>query len=629
MSFRSDKTIETVAGLRNYMPNSKLDSAVSLGYNRGTVTWSSGAPSGTPTVGSAASITTLALSSTSPLNGLNSLNVASSAAWSQGQGVITDILTIDKQDRARVLQGSFRYEVVSGGSNANWSGTSSNTLSVWIYDITNTRWEQPQGVYNLIQSSGVGECTFTFQTAANASQYRVFIVAANASSGALNLRLDEFYLGTRPTFRGVPATDWVSYTPTITNGGSTSSNTGLWRRVGDSMQIQIRTVYTGAGSGVLSYSLPAGYSIDTAKIPTTTQYRNNFGSGTWLDSGTDFNNIQVIYNSSTTVSFINESNSAEFNGSLLANGDNLYFEFTVPIVGWSSNVSMSSDTETRVVALRSLKSTTQAIPNSTDTIITSWDAGFSSTHSTFDNSTGKYTFPVSGFYNILAYVDFVSNSTGIRYCYIRLNNATIIQYGSTINAINGDSSRVSVSATRFFNAGDIIDIGCYQNTGSDLNIRTLAGSTSLNISRISGTQTIAATEVVAFRGTKASQGSITSGGTWNTVQFTSGEVTNDTHGKWLTATNEYEAPVSGFYDIRLSCRNNSTFSGDYIIIGYRIDGGSELILGQSSSVSGAAFGAASGSDQRFLNAGQKVQMRIITGSSTTINNPVFSMSRIS
>lgn len=67
-----------------------------------------------------------------------------------------------------------------------------------------------------------------------------------------------------------------SYTPVITGStsnptiGTTTTNTALWGRAGDKMHGNYNLVQTGAGtagSGIYLISIPAGYTIDTSKLP--------------------------------------------------------------------------------------------------------------------------------------------------------------------------------------------------------------------------------------------------------------------------------------------------------------------------------------------------------------------------
>ncbi len=65
--------------------------------------------------------------------------------------------------------------------------------------------------------------------------------------------------------RYVPS-EWTTFTPTITNFGSTSSVTFYWKRIGDSIAIQGYFVMGTGGAGVASISLPTGLTTDTNKL---------------------------------------------------------------------------------------------------------------------------------------------------------------------------------------------------------------------------------------------------------------------------------------------------------------------------------------------------------------------------
>lgn len=142
--------------------------------------------------------------------------------------------------------------------------------------------------------------------------------------------------------RQIPS-DWVSFTPT---GSWTAQTTyqGWWRRVGDSMEVQIRLSLTGAPSPAtsLNIALPAGYVIDTTK-----QYTGSgsvLGVASILDSGSTFYAGNVFYSSTTDVFVTVENASGTYTTSInlvtptvpmtFAASDAVSTQFRVPIVGW-------------------------------------------------------------------------------------------------------------------------------------------------------------------------------------------------------------------------------------------------------------------------------------------------------
>ncbi len=136
--------------------------------------------------------------------------------------------------------------------------------------------------------------------------------------------------------------DWTTFTPT----GSWSTNTtyvGFQRRVGDSLDIRVEVQLAGAPtSAVLTVNLPAGLSIDTAKLCSTTASQP-LGTVSLLDvSSQNYINSKAQYSSATAISCMYNSGSdaqaitqaAPFT---FASGDKVYLLcYGIPISGWSS-----------------------------------------------------------------------------------------------------------------------------------------------------------------------------------------------------------------------------------------------------------------------------------------------------
>lgn len=97
----------------------------------------------------------------------------------------------------------------------------------------------------------------------------------------------------------VEMSDWTSFTVTSSHIANTTT-TGKWRRVGDSMEIQFFNAYSGAPtSAALTFDIPTGYTIDTAKITTTSGYIDS--NGNLLDSAASTYPIRARYSDSNTV----------------------------------------------------------------------------------------------------------------------------------------------------------------------------------------------------------------------------------------------------------------------------------------------------------------------------------------
>jgi hypothetical protein len=548
------------SGLKNYLTtykgnagNGDFETGDTTGWGKFNTTLTGVIPTGSISSG-AGSITTFQATSTTPLAATYSLSVGGSI--SAGQGFISDAFTIDLEDQAKVLTFSFAYQAVSG--TMNFSGTSSNTWAVYIYDATVGTWIQPAGVYNLVQSSGAGLATGTFQTTSSSTSYRIAVICINATGGAVSMRFDDFFVGPQISVTAPAVSDWQDAGTTTYTTPSTKTSTGrfdgTWvtntsysgkfRRVGDSLQVQVYITLTGAPTtSPLRINIPSGLSIDTTKIANTTAMPI-FGTGETAKSGTYYA-LRVLYFNSTTVeltyqSALNavESGVAQNAPVTYASGDTVMATFQVPIAGWSSNTVASADTDTRVVAAIASHSI-QSIANNSDVQLTGFTVT-TDTHGAF--SSNQYNIPVSGVYSISQYGFFANNGTGTRRLSYRIDGGAWVyideRFGNaSINMYVGNTVLLTL------NAGQNIQFGVFQNSGGALNYTGVRFS----INRLSGPAVVQASETVAASYYASASGTST---TTSPINFDTKEY--DTHnavtasppgsGAW-----RYTAPVSGTY----------------------------------------------------------------------------------
>ncbi len=514
--------------------------------------------------GSAAAGTlSLSVTSTNNISGLYSGSLASSGASTAGDMLVSNAFYIDKEDEAKMMQVKFYYNVNAGSTNLNFSGTSSNSFAVWIYDVTNGAWIMPQGVYNLVQNSGSGYCTATFQTTSNSTNYQLALININASGGAYTLIIDDFSVGPQTAPTGPAITDWTAYTPTFAGFGTTTGVSAYYRRVGDSVDIVVNfTAGTVTGS-TASVSLPSGMTIDSNKAGSGNREYGKFYRSIATGSvakqgvikGVGGNSLLTFGYDDYTAS-VNPANDSTGSGTLNTSDSASLFAFNIPIVGWSSNTSMSSDTDTRVVAFSSNGSTTSISTSTTSTIVnptTVFD-----THGAYNNSTGTYTAPVSGDY--IFYGGILSNAaiTGVVNDAIILNfskNGTPIYAARSVNQSTG-SIRMNIADSSppiQMNAGDTMVISLTNALGSTF---TGAGSSTecyFGGNRLSGPAVIAATESVNARYYGAT-GTITSSN--SAVTFPTKDF--DSHNAYSGST--YTIPVSGKYQITARTIMDATFS---------------------------------------------------------------------
>lgn len=170
------------------------------------------------------------------------------------------------------------------------------------------------------------------------------------TNGTATCDLDDVYVGELPVRYGQAVTDWQTWTPT----GSWTSNTtytGQYRRVGDSIVCLVKAQLSGAPNAVsLTINIPSGLSIDTSKMLASVSH--SIGVGTLLEAGVQNRTCTAAYTgSSNSISVMIQGSGGAYTNDISGisatnphtwkSGDNIAVEFSVPIVGWSSNVQQA------------------------------------------------------------------------------------------------------------------------------------------------------------------------------------------------------------------------------------------------------------------------------------------------
>lgn len=476
------------------------------GYSAGTT------PTTAPTLGTAASITTFQTTSSSPLSGKYSLQLASTSgsAIAAGQGIISQAYSIDTADQVKIFNTLFAYSAYTGSSNMNFSGSSSNSWGIFIYDVTNSAWIAPTNVYGISQASGVGNAFTQWQTPSNMTQFKIALLCINSTgtSGVTGLMIDNVSTGQQqfPGY-GVITTDWASYSLTISatssnpTQGSGANSSAMWKRNGDSVEIYFvysQTSAGSAGSGTYLFSLPSGLTIDTSKVVTTNNGNGIDGTvlgsaytGTTTSSGGSSSEIgQVIAWNSTQLAIITSysGSNPQIYGMIGSGSNSLsdnpqYYSFTakIPILGWSSQAQIVSQYDGRVVAAQVTSSNTNVTAGATSVIVfpvVNYD-----THAAYSTSTGLYTCPVAGMYNV-SLAGLLSGGINL------VLNKNGSYYLGMVQAAGGISS---ASVDVQCNAGDTLSL--YNTSGSStLNYSAGIYQPSMSISLKSGAQQILASD---------------------------------------------------------------------------------------------------------------------------------------
>jgi hypothetical protein len=499
-----------------------------------TLTFSSGVPSGAPTLTAtqmaiAATVTNPLLQSQSNYN----LQLVKSGA-AQYQGFISGELTIDREDLAKVLTGSFSYEVVTGP--VTFSGTSTQDLEIWVYNTVSGAWTQPAGFRGMNTSSGTGVVSFTFQTDSTAAnnKYKIAVITQQTSGTGYTVNFNDFSVGPTAVINGTPVTDWVSYTPTLTGFGTATNVQFQWRRVGDN--VEVRGKFTSGTSTAVEgrASLPSLTSADTSKIASLQLVGMGATSVTASNSRTVLIEPSVGY---VTFGISSAGPLAKQNGSvLLASGDTMSFFALVPVQGWSSNVQISSDTDTRVVAAAANTLSSTTLPANAALLFNTTTVD---THGAITTGAGyKYTVPVSGNYRISCSFPPITAGSGSLYA---AKNGSF-----TFTAQN-----FITSASTSHGGGGSIVLPLVSGDTIQFSFNSAATASSVNanfaIERLSGPSVVAASETVA-----ASYWLSASFAASTTVPINFDSKEYDSHNAVTTSATawKFTAPISGLYTIK-------------------------------------------------------------------------------
>lgn len=453
--------------------------------------------------------------------------------------------TINPADRAKVLTISFDYK--SAGNFKYNAGTLSDPSDL-IVIVTNLNTLEEVPVSNSFLD-GSGKYLATFQTDATSTNYKVSLFVATANALSWTFNFTNLKVGPSIISTAAVVTDLVNYTPTVSNTTNVNVRTAYWRRVGDSLEVRGYIGWSGTGAGAaFTVSLPSGLSIDTNKTSSIVT-ETSLGYLQFKDSGVSYRAGNVVYDSTTAVKFVLDSATDALLGTGFTVSDSLFFTFTVPIAGWSSNVKISSDYGNRVIAAnlnRNGVNQTNLAPNNSFVKVVLNSASVD-TVAGFDSVNNRYTVRETGYYNLSGLVTIQgTNVTNTFHTVAIYRNGSVLVRGAAQVPPAGQSFALPVSADGIFlTAGDFLELFIYSAGNNSVNNLTAFGANSetfLTVTKIQSPQTLAGGEVVAYQGNNSAGTSVTT--SFTTIPFTT---VSDTHNSFVT--NTYTVPVSGFYNI--------------------------------------------------------------------------------
>jgi hypothetical protein len=202
----------------------------------------------------------------------------------------------------------------------------------------------------------------------------------------------------------------------------------------------------------------------------------------WENPSSD-NTLTYISASGKTDIYLEKGNTVTLRGSQTS-GSSISLDGTdnENYITISKLASAQTILETETVAARYTSSSGQTLASATYTLI-KYEENDGDTHNAYDISTGFYTVPVSGWYDIkqVFHLDAAGNNAGetVR-CRLSKNNARIAEELYEIDGTNSSSiTHGSVQTIVYANKGDLISCEGYQNT--DAGAEPLLANSEYNV----------------------------------------------------------------------------------------------------------------------------------------------------
>ncbi len=354
----------------------------------------------------------------------------------------------------------------------------------------------------------------------------------------------------------------MAYTPT----GSWSANTtyaGLWRRVGDSLDLDIKVAVTGTPTTAsLTVNLPSGFAIDTTRLADAVAAQSSWNSSVLIrDAGTDVFEGIAAYNNTTSIAILKDDGDGTVSAvtqaapMTWANGD--YASITLsglPILGWGANGTLGQDADTRVVAAKYTMGVTYMLPRVVtapyqfDTLV--FDYQRSATYGA--GVTFTYFVPVSGVYELQlaensANSIAIPGNNNISQMICLANGASFAGNGMWFSAANSGGETIKRCANgfirHFFNAGTAITFTNDCDGASYFNSIAATILSQVSIARLSGPAQVQAPEVITAR-YSTNAGQSISNNTITIIDFE--DVSYDDHGCVTTGASwKFTAPRAG------------------------------------------------------------------------------------
>lgn len=142
-------------------------------------------------------------------------------------------------------------------------------------------------------------------------------------------------------------TSWATYAPTSSWGITNTTYTGQWRRVGDTMDVQVTVSLAGAPiNAQLSVALPTGFTMNVAKFSFPTPdagiapllgqclFEDSSSAMFWGRAVYLTPTTTVVYAMATGSSYASQAATSATVPFTFGANDSVDIKFSVPILGW-------------------------------------------------------------------------------------------------------------------------------------------------------------------------------------------------------------------------------------------------------------------------------------------------------
>jgi hypothetical protein len=447
--------------------------------------------------------------------------------------------TLAEAHKASVFEVEFGIKIASGTYN-------DADLKLAIYDVTNSAYIEVTPAEIYLNSSLTARIKGTFQTSSDGTSYEVRLLVNNTATNTYTLLVDGFsgsswYVGPqRGGVSGAVITDPVAYTPTITGVGTPTDVNVFWSRRGKYLEVYGSFTTGTVDATTVSLSLPSGLVSNTYATMIVGEFIKSTATINTVKNGKV---LSVAYTSVVTFAIDEYTlNYNAINGQagnvIFSNSQIVRFNFSVPILGWSSNTVMSEDAGNREIAAWGAAGVLDLSTTSVNYPLTA--APVNDTANMW--TSGSLIIPETGWYDLIITQQLPADGSAPRRVLLNYFTGTNIQanwYSTTTTTLQN----TSFSVTRPFTKGNVLTFKSSIQSG------TLAGTSLFySIAKRSSPQTIAASEKVYEQYNSNIMQTI---GT-SASQLIHEDKVYSTHGAYNPSTGIFTAPRSGLLSISLN-----------------------------------------------------------------------------